>query len=99
MEVDYIHIKDFCRGHNLEEEFIVQLQDYELIALKIIDEQQFIDIEELPKVEKLVRLHQDLHINIDGLEAIHYLLERTQRMSEELQTLKKRLRRQEGLYE
>ncbi|MGC1515287.1 MAG: chaperone modulator CbpM [Maribacter sp.] len=97
MEVEYIHIKDFCRGHNLKEEFIVQLQDYELIALKIIDEQQFIYIEELPKVEKLVRLHQDLHINIDGLEAIHYLLERTQQMSEELHLLKKRLNRYETM--
>ncbi len=95
MEVEYIHIKDFCTGHNIEETFIVRLQEYELIELKVIDDQQFIYIEELPKVEKMVRLHQDLKINIDGIEAIQYLLERTQQMSEELHTLRKRLRRYE----
>jgi len=95
MEIEYIHIKDFCSGHNIEEAFIFGLQEYELIELKVIDDQQFIYIEELPKVEKMVRLHQDLKINIDGIEAIHYLLERTRQMSEELDTLRKRLRRHE----
>lgn len=95
MEVEYIHIKDFCSGHNIEEAFIFGLQEYELIELKVIDDQQFIYIEELPKVEKMVRLHQDLEINIDGIEAITYLLERTKRMSEELQSLKNRLKRHE----
>ena len=95
--MEFIHIKDFCSGHNIEEAFIFGLQEYELIELKLIDDQQFIYFEELPKVEKMVRLHQDLKINIDGIEAIHYLLERTQQMSEEIHTLRKRLRKHEEL--
>ncbi len=97
MEVQYILVKDFCSGHNIEEAFIFGLQEYELIELKVIDEQQFIYIQELPKVEKMVRLHQDLEINIDGIEAIHYLLERTRQMSEEIQLLRKKLNRYETL--
>ncbi|NNE76386.1 MAG: hypothetical protein HKN31_04865 [Pricia sp.] len=97
MEVEYIHIKDFCNGYNIEESFLFRLQEYELIELQVINDQQFIYIEELPKVEKMVRLHQDLKINIDGLEAIHYLLERTQQMHEELLVLRRRLRRHEDL--
>lgn len=97
MEVEFIHIKDFCSSHNIKEAFIFELQEYELIALKVIDDQQFIYIEELPKVEKMVRLHQDLKINIDGIEAIHYLLERTQQMNEELQMLRNKLKKYETL--
>ncbi len=97
MEVEFIHIKDFCSSHDIKEAFIFQLQEYELIALKVIDDQQFIYIEELPKVEKMVRLHQDLQINIDGIEAIYYLLERTQQMNAELQMLRKKLNRYEAL--
>lgn len=96
MDIEHIHIKDFCSGHRIEEAFIIRLQEYELIELKIIDGKQFIYIEELPKVEKMVRLHQDLKINIDGIEAIHYLLERTQQMNEELKILRTRLSRYEG---
>ncbi len=95
MAVEYIFVKDFCSGHNIKEPFIFEFQEYELIALKLIDDQQFIYIEELPNLEKMVRLKQDLKINIDGIEAIHCLLERTQQMSQELQTLRKRLKRQE----
>lgn len=97
MEVQYIHIKDFCSSHDIEEAFLFELHEYELVELQIMNDQQVIYIEELPKVEKLVRLHQDLKINIDGIEAIHYLLERTQQMNDELQTLRKRLKRHENI--
>ncbi len=94
MEVEYIHIKDFCSGHNIEEAFIFGLQEYELIELRSIDNQQFIYVEELPKVEKMVRLHLDLHINLEGIEAIYHLLERTLQLQNEIRTLKNRLKRQ-----
>jgi len=93
MEVQYIHIKDFCSGHNIEEAFIIGLQEYKLIELSLIGDKQFIYIEELPKVEKMVRLHRDLHINLEGIEAIHHLLERTMELQNEIQTLKKQLGR------
>ena len=97
MEVEYIHIKDFCSGHNIEEAFIFGLQEYELIELKVIDDQQFIYIEELSKVEKMLRLHHDLHINLDGIAAIYHLLERTLQLQSEIHILQKRLKRQETI--
>lgn len=94
MEVEYIHIKDFCSVYNIEEAFLFQLQEFELIDLSYIDDKQLIYIEELPKVEKLVRLHRDLNINPEGLEVIYHLLERTKTLQNEIQMLKKRLNRQ-----
>ena len=97
METRLIHINDFCRSHKIDETFILELQTYELISLQVRDNEKFIVLEELPKVEKMVRLHQDLSINREGIEAIYHLLERTQQMREEIRALKQRLGRFEGI--
>lgn len=93
METEFIYIQDFCSSHNITESFILELQEYELVELKLVDDQQCIYIEELPKVEKLVRLHRDLDINLEGLEAIYHLLEKTMQLQNEIHILKKRLNR------
>lgn len=93
METEFIYIQDFCTSHNITESFILELQEYELVELRLVDDQQCIYIEELPKVEKLVRLHRDLDINLEGLEAIYHLLEKTIQLQNEIHILKKRLNR------
>lgn len=93
MDIEYIKIKDFCAGHGIEEDFVFRLQEYELIEISVREDQHSIGIEELPKVEKLVRLHRDLHINLEGLDAIYHLLERTLILQNEVKMLKKRLNR------
>lgn len=93
MEIEFIHIKDFCSGHDIEESFLFELHEYELIDLRSINNQKCIFIEELPKVEKMVRLHRDLNINLEGLGVIHHLLDRTIALQNEIQLLKNRLNR------
>ncbi len=93
MEIEFTYIKDFCSSHDIEESFIFELHEYELIDLGSVNNQQCIFIEELPKVEKMVRLHRDLNINLEGLGAIYHLLDRTIALQNEVQLLKKRLNR------
>jgi len=97
MKAHLIHIKDFCASHEIDIAFIMGLEEYELIELRVVDNNRFITVEELPKVEKMVRMHQDLSINTEGIEAIQYLLERTERMYEEIRLLKQRLKRHEEI--
>lgn len=89
----YITIQDFCSNHQLEESFVMNLREYELIEVKIIDQQQYIDPEELPKLERMVRLHQELGINPEGIEAVHYLLQKIEKMQREMSKLRNRLQR------
>jgi len=96
METHLINITDFCKGHKVETSFIIELQEYELLELRTINNEYFIEIEELPKVEKLIRLHHELSINREGIEAIHHLLQRMENMQNEIQFLKQRLRQYEG---
>jgi hypothetical protein len=43
------------------------------------------------KLEKFVRLHYDLDINLEGIETINYLLERIEEMQKEIVNLRNKL--------
>jgi hypothetical protein len=88
---DLITTSDFCLYHNVEHTFINSLQEAGLVEVTIIDKTTFIPGTELPKLEKLINLHQ-LDINVAGIEAISYLLERVQKMQEDMLGLKNKLR-------
>ncbi len=95
MNTYYITIKDFCSSHEIEESFVFTLSEFDLVTVEIVEQEHYIHQEELPKLEKMVRLHQDLGINLEGLEAIHHLLERVEQMQTEVNLLKNKLRKWE----
>ncbi|MBC7388403.1 MAG: MerR family transcriptional regulator, partial [Opitutaceae bacterium] len=47
-------------------------------------------------LEKLVRLHFDLNINLEGIETVSYLLQKMNNMQEKILMLSNRLRVYEG---
>lgn len=95
MQHEFVSITQFCGSHSIAESFVLELQEYELVTLKIVDDHQLLHIEELPKLEKMVRLHLELNINIEGIGAVYHLLERTEQLQEEIQRLKNKLIRQQ----
>jgi hypothetical protein len=88
---DLITASDFCLYHNVEHTFIKSLQEAGLVKVTIVNKTTFIPGTELQKLEKLINLHQ-LDINVAGIEAISHLLERVQKMQEDMQGLKNKLR-------
>ena len=50
-----------------------------------------ITAEELPRLERIVRLHDELDINLEGIDVINYLLQRIEEMRQEIITLKNQL--------
>ena len=81
-----------CMHYNIEYSFINSLQQYGLLHISTIKEERFIHTNELQKLEKLVRLHYDLDINLEGIEAISYLLEKVENMQSEMTQMRNRLR-------
>ena len=90
-----IHARDFCSSYNVELSFLYSLSDAGLLHIVTIEENTFINNEQLPKLEKWVRLRYDMDINIEGIEAIEHLLEQMKTMQEQMELLKSRL----SLYE
>ena len=90
-----ITITDFCVYHNVEHNFITSLDEAGLIKTTRIDQTVLIPKTELQKLEKMIRLHNELEINIAGIEAITHLLQRVETLNERLQQMSNKL----GFYE
>ena len=87
-----IPVTDFCFSHRIELSFIDSLQSYGLIEVAVVESHPFIPAVQLVKLEQLVRMHFDLDINMEGLDAIFNLLDRVQSMQSEIRLLKNKLR-------
>lgn len=88
---ELIPAEDFCVHHNIEYSFISSLVSSGLISITSIKSSAYIHPDEIDKIEKFIRLHYDLDINIEGIETINYLLEKIERMQEEMLSLKNRV--------
>ena len=87
---------DFCVHYNIEVRFLQSLHEYGLVHITTQDETVFIDADEISDVEKMVHLHRDLDINLEGIDAILQLLKRLEKTQEELAALHRKLRLYEG---
>jgi chaperone modulatory protein CbpM len=93
MQTDYlISVDEFCASHNIKSAFITTLQKNGLIEITTIRDAVFVDSNQLQQLEKIVRLHYELDINLEGIETINYLLQRIISMQEEMVMLRNRLR-------
>jgi hypothetical protein len=87
-----IPIRDFCNSHDIEISFISLLEENQLIEVTKIEQSVYIPVNELQKLERLVRLRYELDINLEGIETILHLLHRIDNMQGEIRTLKNRLK-------
>lgn len=88
-----ISAKEFCQYHQVEISFLHSLHEYGLLAIDIGDNEDcLLDSDDLATVEKLVRLHYDLQINLEGIDAIHHLLQKVEALQKEVSFLRSRLR-------
>ncbi|MBA4138994.1 MAG: chaperone modulator CbpM [Segetibacter sp.] len=89
---DLIAANDFCTHHKIEYSFINSLNEYGLITITTVHENRYIPLSELGRLEQFVRLHTDLDINLEGLEAISNLLQKIEGMQNQITALKNKLR-------
>ena len=86
-----ILIERFCHHHDIDIAFICELQNFGLIEIIVVDENQYLSPEQLLAVEKMIRLHYGLNINIEGIDAIIQLLGRIENLQHELIAAKNRI--------
>ncbi|MEX1192989.1 MAG: chaperone modulator CbpM [Brumimicrobium sp.] len=87
-----ILIEHFCANCEIEHTFINALGEYGLIEVVVIENHKYIQKEQLKDVEKMVRFHYELNINLEGIDAISNLLKQIDHLQEELNYTRNRLR-------
>jgi chaperone modulatory protein CbpM len=88
-----ITIESLCAHYNIHPTFVSELHEIGLIETIQIQEEQFIDTVHLVRIERIIRLHQDLEINLEGIEIIDRLLNRMDLMRQQIISLENKLQR------
>ncbi len=83
---------EFCVNHNIEVSFIRTLQESGMIEITTVEDTGYIPADQLRELERIIHLHFDLDINLEGIESINHLLQRINELQEEIVVLKNRLR-------
>lgn len=87
----FITIQNISNHYNVEISFIRSLGEFGLIEITRTEEDEVMDMAYLGEFEKMMRLHYELEINMQGIDAIAHLLKRIHDMQEDVRYLKNRL--------
>jgi len=91
-DTNLISIQQFCSHYEIPLSFIDALHEYELIEIIVTKNENYLKITELNEVEKMIRLHYELDINLEGIDAIYNLLKQVENLQNKITTLNNRLR-------
>lgn len=92
MEEQLILVKEFCTHHHIEANFIYSLRDYGLVEVISNEGNEFVSADKLNQLEKIVRLHYDLDVNVEGIDVILHLLQQLEEAEHEVHKLKSQLK-------
>lgn len=87
-----IPLDQLCIHYKVEMSFFSSLLEYGLIEIRSIEQTHYIHQDNVKDVEKIIRMHQELDINFEGIDTIFNLLDKINDLQAELMTTKNRLR-------
>jgi hypothetical protein len=93
---DFISVNQLTVYYNIEKSFFTELNEIGLIEISTIEESEYIPLDQIAAIEKMVRMRQDLALNIEGIDVVFNLLKKIDHLQDELNAAKRRLRLYEG---
>ena len=78
--------------YQVEETFLDELQSSGLIEIVIEEEDRYIEYNYLEEIEQFVRWHYELEINMEGIEALHHMLQQVRNLQSDVEQLKGELK-------
>lgn len=91
MQTELIIVSEYCHKCHIEPSFIDMLQEGGLIEVRTEAGERYLLLSQLPDVERYSRMYYDLSINMEGIDAIHHMLERIEGMRREIASLRSQL--------
>ena len=85
METDLIIVREYCQKSHVDPSFIVSLEEDGLIDIREVDGARYLLESQLRDLERFVRWHEDLSVNIELMGRLH-------EMQHELNQLRREVR-------
>jgi|SRR5690554_4047688 len=89
---EYILIKTLCVQYNVETSFFKELDSIGLIEIENIENDEVLPEEKIGDVEKMIRIHRELNVNIEGIDVVFNMLQKEMELRAEVQKLRNKLR-------
>jgi len=70
----FIPLQKLCELYKIEMSFFSSLNEIGLIQITSIEESNYIHQDKINDIEKMIRMHRDLEINIEGIDIAFNLL-------------------------
>lgn len=84
-------VEQFCLNFEVDSSFINSLYDHGLIEIIVLENKKYISNEQLKNVERAIRFHYELNINIEGIDVVFNLLDQINDLQQELRIAKNKL--------
>ncbi|QDO95142.1 MerR family transcriptional regulator [Formosa sediminum] len=90
-ENHYILVETICVKYNIEPVFLDELNDNGLLDIITIKNQKCLHQNTLSDLEKMIRLHHELEVNIEGIDIVFNLLKKVNELQNQLTQTKNKL--------
>jgi len=87
-----IPTKAICSHYDIEISFVNALNEMGLIRIEIVEQSHFIHQDQISDLERIIRLHNELNLNLEGIDIVFNLLEKERALQLELTALRNKLR-------
>ncbi|GER58256.1 chaperone modulator CbpM [Patiriisocius marinus] len=89
---NFIPLDNLCTHYKVEMSFFRTLNEIGLIEITTVEQSLCVHKDKASDVEKIIRMHNELDINPEGIDTIFNLLEKINSLQSELVSVKNRLR-------
>jgi hypothetical protein len=78
--------------YKVELSFFTHLKEIGLIEIQIIEQSPYIREDKMHDIERMIRMHHELEVNVEGIDVVFNLLEKIDDLKKDLIYTKNRLR-------
>ncbi|HKJ06244.1 MAG TPA: chaperone modulator CbpM [Flavobacteriaceae bacterium] len=89
---ELIEIREVLTRYKVNNDFITCIEQCSIIDYVEQNNTRYIYVKHIPKVEQIIRLHNDLNVNMEGIEAISHLLDRIENLQNKLRIVEQKLK-------
>lgn len=79
-----ISVVQFSQYHQIEPQFVIDLYQNGLVVLQKRDQEYYIEENDLSNIERYIKFHYELGVNLEGLEVINHLLNQIERLQKQI---------------
>lgn len=89
---NFIPLETLCSHYKVELSFFSNLNEIGLIEIQMVEQTQYIHQDSIYEIEKMIRMHQELDVNLEGIDVVFNLLQKIDSLKNELTAVRNRLR-------